>query len=149
MNWNVRIVAGIAVAIVFGLGAVLVLNHSGLCLAQARYLTDREIIDIGARDYLQRYLPINYAQWEPTRRPIAFDSVEDFLSRDPSCCTVTPTGRDGGVPAMFYRLRGDFAGFARIEYELEHAPPGGPDKEVVWVAVTNCGVPWNGVYWGH
>ena len=50
---------------------------------------------------------------------------------------------------MSYRLMGDFAGFVRIEYQLDQAPSGGPDKEVAWVAVTNCGVPWNGMYWGR
>lgn len=141
--------AAVALVALAAIGVVSALNYSGFCLPEARYLTEREIIDIGARDHLRSYLPINYAKWEPTRRPIAFSSVEDFMSRDPDCCTVTATGRDGGVPALFYRLMGDFAGFVRIGYELDRPRSGGPDMEVVWVAVTNCGVPWNGVYWGR
>jgi hypothetical protein len=149
MNRDAGIAVGAASVMVAMLGTAVALNYSGLCLSQARHLTKQEIIEIGVRHYLRRYLPINYAQWDPTHRPIAFSSVEDFLSRDPNCCTVTSTGRDGGVPSLFHRLMGDFAGFVRIEYELDQAPSGGSNKEVVWVAVTNCGVPWNGVYWGR
>jgi hypothetical protein len=126
-----------------------VLNLSGFCLSQGRFLTEREIIEIGASDYLRRYLPLNYEKFEPTDRPVAFTSIDDFMSKNPDCCSVTPTGRDDGEPPLFHRLSGRFAGFARIEYKLDEAVPGEPERRVVWVAVTNCGLPWNGIYWGH
>ena len=149
MSWGMRLGVVAIVPVLAVLVVVSALNYSGLCLLEGRFLTEQELIDIGARDYLQRYLPLNYAQWEPADRPMAFSSIEDFMLKNPDCCSVTPTGRDDGEPSLFDRLVGRFAGFAKIEYKLEEALPGKPEKRVVWVAVTNCGKPWNGVYWGH
>jgi hypothetical protein len=133
--------------------AVPTLSYSGFCLPEGRFLTDQEIIDIGARDYFQRYPPPNYApkdgSYVEVVRPIAYGSFDDFMLRNPNCCLVTQTGRDDGAPSLFHRLIGRFAGFARIEYQLEDSVHGAAGKNLVWVAVTNCGKPWNGVYWGH
>ena len=129
--------------------AVPTLSYSGFCLPEGRFLTDQEIVDIGARSYFQRYPPPNYGTFVKVVRPIAYTSFEDFMSRNPDCCSVTQTGRDGGESSLFHRLMGRFAGFVRIEYKLENDVPGAPDKNLVWVAVTNCGIPWNGIYWGR
>lgn len=143
----------LAVLILMAALAVPALPYSGFCLPKGRFLTDQEIIDIGARDYFQRYPPPNYApkdgSYVEVVRPIAYESFEDFMSRNPNCCSVTLTGRDGGVPSLSDRLFGRFAGFARIEYQLEDRVPEALGKNLVWVAVTNCGRPWNGVYWGR
>lgn len=125
------------------------LNLSGFCLSQGRFLTEPEIIEIGAREHFRRYPPASYGTFASVVRPIAYRSFNDFMSRNPECCSVTPTARDGGEPSLFHRLMGRFAGFVRIEYSLEDDVPEAPETNVVWVAVTNCGVPWNGIYWGH
>ncbi|WP_162917686.1 hypothetical protein [Dongia deserti] len=138
----------IAVSVAF-LVITAALNYSGFCISQGRFLSEGELIDIGARRYLKRFLPLNYDQFAPTERPVAFASVEEFLLRNPDCCSVTQKGRDDGVPALFHRIMGRFAGFVRIEYKLEETPPEGPAREVVWVAVANCGRPWNGINWGR
>jgi hypothetical protein len=125
------------------------LNYSGFCLSERRYLTEREVIDIGVREHFQKYPPAAYADFSKVVRPIDYASVGDFMVRNPKCCSVTETSREGVTPGLIDRLVGRFAGFVRIEYKLEDNVPGAPDKNVVWVAVTNCGKPWNGIYWGH
>jgi hypothetical protein len=37
----------------------LAADYSGLCVSRGRALNEREIIEIGTSQYLQRYLPIN------------------------------------------------------------------------------------------
>ncbi len=139
----------IAIVLIGSVGLALIptLNYSGFCLSQGRFLTDQEIIEIGASDYLQRYLPLNYEQFVPSDRPVAFSSLEDFMSKHPDCCSVTRAGRHDVEPSFFHRIMGHFAGFTRIEYEFDEPEPNGPEKRVVWVAVSNCGEPWNGISW--
>ncbi len=101
----------LAVLILMAALAVPALPYSGFCLPKGRFLTDQEIIDIGARDYFQRYPPPNYApkdgSYVEVVRPIAYESFEDFMSRNPNCCSVTLTGRDGGVHRQAQARRAD------------------------------------------
>jgi hypothetical protein len=134
------ILAGVAVLLISGL------NYSGFCLSESRYLTERELIEIGARDEFRFYPPHSYAGFvAEVKRPIAYSSFEDFISRNPNCCSLTRTGRKESAPTLAHRILGHFATFVRIEYRVEENAPDVPETTVSYVAITNCGIPWNGI----
>jgi hypothetical protein len=138
--------AYLAAAGVAAIAGVSALNYSGFCFSQGRFLAHAELIEIAARDYFRQYPPLNYTGFTAkAQKPIAYASFEDFTARNPECCSITRTGRDGGAPSPIESLLGRFAGFVRIEYRLEDDVPGAPATNVVHVAMTNCGVPWNGI----
>lgn len=146
MNRDVRIAAGTAAAIVAVLGTLLTLNYVGYCVPEGRFLSKQELVDIGLRDYFPSYPPLNYTGFQAqVKQPIVYSSLDDFVARNPDCCSLTSTARKGMTPTLFHRLLGHFASFVKIEYKLEEGMPGAPDKNVVWIAVTNCGFPWNGI----
>jgi hypothetical protein len=132
--------AGLAVLLTSGL------NYSGFCISEGRYLTERELIEIGARDEFRFYPPHNYVASDvEVRQPIAYGSFEDFVSRNPNCCSLTRTGRKDSVPTLSHRILGHFATFVRVEYRVEEGVPDVPETTVSYVAITNCGIPWNGI----
>ena len=147
MNRNVRIAVGaVAAAIAAMLATPLALNYSGFCLAERRYLTAQELIDIGVRDEFRFYPPHSYSGFvAEVQNPIEYVSFEDFISRNPNCCTLTRTGRKGSAPTLYHRLLGHFATFVRIGYRIEEDVPAAPPTTVSYIAVTNCGIPWNGI----
>jgi hypothetical protein len=137
----VAMFVGLAVFVV-----IPVLNYSGFCLSEGRYLTERELIDIGARDEFRFYPPHSYPGFTPeVRKPIAYRSFEDFVSRNPGCCSLTRLGRKGHAPTLLHRLLGHFATFVRVEYRVEEDVPDAPKTTVSYIAITNCDHPWNGV----
>jgi hypothetical protein len=144
MSWRFWTM-GAAVALV-AVGVVPSLNYSGFCLSEGRYLTDAELIDIARRDEFRFYPPHSYQGFAAEiRRPIEYSSYEDFVARNPNCCSVTRTGRKNFSPALFHRLAGNFATFVRVEYRVEEGVPDVPETYISHVAITNCGHPWNGV----
>jgi hypothetical protein len=125
---------------------IAALNYSGFCLPQGRYLTEQELIDIGARDEFRFYPPSHYPGFAATiHNPIPYDSFEDFISRNPNCCSLSRTGREGGAPTLLHRFSGYFATFVRVEYRVEEDAAGAPKTTVSYIAITNCGFPWNGI----
>jgi hypothetical protein len=146
MNRDVRIAVGGAAAIVTSLAALLALNYVGYCMPEGRFLSRKELIDVGLRDYFPSYPPPYYTGLHPqVQKPVAYASLDDFVARNPDCCSLTSTARKGMTPTLLHRLLGHFASFVKIEYKLEEGVPDAPDKNVVWIAVTNCGHPWNGI----
>lgn len=134
------ILAGLAVLLISGL------NYSGFCISEGRYLTERELIEIGARDEFRFYPPHNYVGSDAeVTQPISYGSFEDFVSRNPNCCSLTRTGRKNSVPTLFHRFLGHFATFVRVEYRVEESVPDVPETTVSYIAITNCGIPWNGI----
>jgi hypothetical protein len=146
MNRDVGIGAGIAASILAILGMPLALNYSGLCLAEGRYLAEQELIGIGLRSEFQSYPPRVYPGFgAEVTKPIAYPSFEDFVSRNPNCCSLSRTAREEFSPALFHRLAGNFATFVRVQYRVEEAVPDVPETYISQIAITNCGHPWNGV----
>lgn len=143
-----RFLALVILAFVIVLGALASLNYSGYCVRDARFLTQAELVDAGVRDYFASYPPPVYSNFVRVTAPIPYSSVEDFVSRNPNCCELNPTGRQGETPGLFSRILGRFAGYVRIDYMLEEATNNVPHTNLVRVAVSNCGRVWNGISWG-
>jgi hypothetical protein len=140
----IAVVAGASVLL--GLSAMALSNYSGVCLSRAQILSSSELIDIASRDHFNGYPDARYTlTGEQVQNPVKYLSYEDFMLRNPGCCTVTREGRQGMTPAFHQNLLGRFAGFVRLEYILELNSAGDPKFNVAWVAVTNCGTLWNGI----
>lgn len=134
------ILVGLAVPVISGL------NYSGLCISEGRYLTEQELIDIGIREEFRSYPPRTYPGLLPkVTKPIQYASFDDFIARNPNCCSLTRTAREDFSPAFFHRILGHFAGFVRMEYRVEEDVPDVPEMYVSHIAITNCGIPWNGI----
>ena len=143
MKWIMWLAMG---AVVLGLIGSSALNYSGFCFAQGRYLTEQELIEIGARDEFRFYPPSHYPGFvAEVAKPIPYNSFEEFVSRNPNCCSLTRTGRKGGAPTLIHRLLGHFATFVRVEYSVEEDVTDTPMTTVSYIAITNCGHPWNGI----
>jgi hypothetical protein len=136
----------VGASVLIGLSALAISNYSGVCLSRAQVLSSDELIKIASRDHFNGYPDLNYTlTGQEAQHPVKYLSYEDFMTRNPGCCTVTREGRSEMTPSIHHYLLGRFAGFVRIEYILEENTTGDPKYNVAWVAVTNCGTPWNGI----
>jgi hypothetical protein len=45
-----------------------------------------------------------------------YESLEDFYSTNPNCCTFSYIGQEGFIPSLIYRLKNDYEGTVIIRY---------------------------------
>jgi hypothetical protein len=92
------------------LGVPASLNYSGFCMSRGWWLGDEERIRIVIEEINRQYkLPIE-TKTEGTKYYIQekYESVEDFLNKNPNCCKVTSSGYfDLPAPNFLDRVMGN------------------------------------------
>lgn len=138
---------------------ILSLNYAGFCFAERRFLSDEEKIKIAIKYILSTYPPVidlfeerNEIVVKIGRNtpadPIRYDSMEDFLSQNPSCCKITKTmERSGYTVRLEHKLLGSVNTFVELKFKVKYVDEKGIVRTAMktrYVAVSNCGHPWSG-----
>lgn len=109
-----------------------VLNYSGFCFKELRYLSDDEkiqrvIAEINKGIFITGAGTItNPAIGEvgAIREPIPYESVEVFLKENPDCCTLIPKNGNyadiGHPPTLWQRIFGNVNYGVRMKYKLKY-----------------------------
>lgn len=74
--------------------------------------------------------------------PVTYLGIEDFLARNPDCCSFSTRGEDGFVPTPEWQERNSFYGFVNATFKAYYKKDGDTKREVVTtdeVAITTCG----------
>lgn len=137
--WGAAIVGSVSCA-------VTIMNYSGFCWDRNGFLSDVDLIDIATESYFSVYPPNRYVGMGAlVGSPIEYASHENFRDENPDCCEIIEQGRKGQTPSLSRRIAGEFRGFVRITYRLEQENEDRTGLNTVFVALTNCGTPWNGI----
>lgn len=132
-------------------------NTQGVCFVKMRSLSNEERINAAVDHLLQNIKPggrvfamreEGLVEVSPTDPDSIYQGVNDFLRRNPNCCSVTSVNAElGHSPGFSARLAGNFSSYVRVEYldpgDLDVALRG--KKKISYLAVTNCGDVWNGI----
>lgn len=74
-------------------GINLTLNASGVCISQARYWSDDELIEVAVRALAQaRYVDESKRIWKEMAIDDSEVAVQKFLKDNPRCCSLTRHG---------------------------------------------------------
>ena len=132
-------------------------NMQGVCYGKLRPLRDEERIRFAVNHLLQNIRPGGRAfamqgdrvvETQPPDPDFVYQGVDDFLRRNPACCSVVPVMGDlGHAPSAWSRLVGNFSGYVRIQYR-DPSDPDVAQRNVIrtsYLAVTNCGDVWDGI----
>lgn len=77
-----------------------------------------------------------------TLEPVTYLGIEDFVARNPGCCTFAPSGEDGFVPSPEWQEKNSFYGFVNARFKAYRVENGDGKNEVTstrLVAITTCG----------
>ena len=146
----------VVVAVAFGVGIVAcrsAWNYAGYCRDQGRLLTKDERIAIAIDYVLQTYppsirLPLGSRNLARPEKPIAYFSEANFRAENPNCCEEVSQLPEGEAPGLFAKTMGRFATFVRVKFRVKYRTESGAEEAQLaesYVAITNCGRPWNGI----
>jgi hypothetical protein len=130
------------------------LNVTGLCFAEGRYLSKAEIISKVVDDVYAYYPPeyYNVGKGENISAPISYNSRDEFASENPECCRIVSRTSKGFEVDMIHKLKGNAVALVEVEYRVEADTPNGassfqmkPGIKQSFYAVTNCGRVWSGI----
>lgn len=125
--------------------ASLTLLYNGFCLREGRWLSEEELI-MNAMQYAYKHYPPsritipNHGRKRITK-PIVYNDFEDFVERNPDCCSLSDVGRKGLTVSTLSRLSGSYARFVRVEFRVDSETH---HKNKGFIAVKNCGGGWIG-----
>lgn len=139
-----------------------ILNFSGYCLEEERYLSDEEKIQIAVRREIASYPPVlvrrqsaeeegvlrNFIVYERPDNPIYYDDIEEFYKINPNCCEVTSSGKDGHPRGIWNRLSGNTSDFVHVKYLVRYLAADGAEishEYETFPAISNCGSTWSGI----
>ncbi|MES2145215.1 MAG: hypothetical protein V4516_12865 [Pseudomonadota bacterium] len=77
-----------------------------------------------------------------TLGPVTYLGIEDFLARNPDCCSFSTRGEDGFAPTPEWQEKNSFYGFVSATFKAYYTKDGDTLKEVATtneVAITTCG----------
>jgi hypothetical protein len=109
------VVIGIVLAI--GLSVIEYLNFTGYCYAEARYLSDDELIKAVIANAL-RHVP-------DTAEITHYSSIDDLLAKNPDCCAVHRQDRgvfEGLLPGIWVRTFGWYIAAVEVAYRYRETP---------------------------
>jgi hypothetical protein len=122
---------------------------SGFCIAEKRYLTDSELMDIAVdnvrRSHLAHYN--NKSGLGVSGSLIRYADLNEFKTVNSNCCSLSPTAQEGFKPPWSRKLFGRFRTFVRVNYAEESASgdQSTPIMREAFIAVTNCGKAGDGI----
>lgn len=125
-------------------------NYAGICITNKTYLSDKDVISLAVSDIFQSH--IASIEYEKSKKGdttlVEYKNIEDFIARNPSCCSLTRSAKDGFEVALENRLLlGTFRSFVRIEFlqRMDPNDPAHPKRKIGYLAVKNCGDVWSGI----
>jgi hypothetical protein len=125
------------------------LNYRGYCFAEERYLTDQELTKIAVMDVFQSHAAFyRYKSGRTeTGTLISYRNVDEFEELNRGCCKLTNYGKEGFTPSLSRRLAGYFRTFVHVNYMKERPFKNlsVPSQNDVYIAISNCGRPGNGL----
>lgn len=148
--YSVLIVVGVFVLYLF---TVMVLNYTGYCFKQGRYLSDEEKIDTAINYILGTYPPaIDYYEKQGNkvvkvgrtrpRTPLYYESKDEFIALNTNCCELTMIARENYGIRLSSRLFGTVSTFVHVSYLVRYFDKDGSlrkRKIESYVPISNCG----------
>lgn len=146
-----------------------VINYSGYCFTEKRYLSEHEKITAAVTYIINRmgaypqpviaFSTVYYAdvaqgdirtrvrvkRWAES--PLIYSSVDELYRQNEGCCELVPQGTEGYRPSIWHRLSGKTSVLVRVKYSVrfvdfdENMRTG---KINAYLPVSNCGVVWSG-----
>lgn len=112
------------------------LVYNGFCVAERRWLGEQEMLDIAKLSMFEHYPPQSFripgVFSKKIERHVQYKDFDDFVNRNPNCCSLSQTGWKGLSVDFIYRLRGYSAGFVRVEYAAD--ADGLTQEDKIWIA---------------
>ena len=149
-----------------GIISLQTLVYRGFCVAEQRWLGEEELFDIAMRNVFDNYPPQRFripgVYAKKIERPIQYRDYNDFIRRNPDCCSMSKTGWKGITVGFSHRLTGYSAGFVRVEFAADADELPAEDKARIlsrfsssfehkineknlsYVPIENCGEVWRG-----
>ncbi len=131
------------------------LNYSGLCVREARWLSDDEFFKSAVKRTLRIYPYVRIRSEKQveedgkiitkmvTSKPkgfLPYQSLEEFMAVNNNCCTFEEP-IEGFKPSLLDKVTGFFANFVTVRYQILY--PGdsskNSDRGRLTFAMTNCG----------
>lgn len=106
-----------AIVLAIGLSVIEYFNFTGYCYAEARYLSDDELIETVIAGFL-KHVP-------DTAEIVQYSSVEDVLARNPDCCAVHRRHRgvfEPLLPGIWVRTFGWYIAAVEVAYRYRETP---------------------------
>ena len=129
--------------VVLLLGAWGGLNTTGFCIAERRYLTDAEQIEVAMNNvYQSNIADYKYRSGVGSLGPLVkYANFDEFKALNSDCCSLTPVAKEGFRGSMMRQMLGTFRAFVDVKYREENTSSGQNSnlKKEVFIAVTNCG----------
>ncbi len=100
-------------------------NYAGICLKNASWLNDKEIINLAVKRILLRQKTKHFHTDGTITidEPIPYKSVNEFLGNNPQCCNVSAVldTPEGTMHAPFIdKITGHFHKFVTINYQKRY-----------------------------
>lgn len=139
-------------------GHLVRLTYAGYCHAAEKYLTDDEKIRVALVDLLKKHPPVvmrssveaNVFNMSPPDNPILYRNVDDFLSRNPDCCSVryhtfpAPEMQPDVMPPLSDILTGTATRVVIVTYLVRFKDERNVEQSVkttTYLHINNCGAP--------
>jgi hypothetical protein len=107
----------IVVALLCAVALVEVLNFTGFCYSQVRYLRDQELIDAAIQ-----YRLADVGDYYLSRGAKKYNSVAEFHEINPHCCRLSKWGHPGlGEEGIWLRVIGWYVVVADLWYRFRDA----------------------------
>lgn len=118
-----KIIVSCVAIVIFGLIILEGFIYNGFCVAERRWLGEEELFDIAKRRVFKYYPPQRFripgVISKNIKNHIQYEDFDDFVRRNPDCCSLSETGWKGMTVGVFHRLTGHSAGFVRVEYAAD------------------------------
>lgn len=126
--------------------AAIVMSTSILASAETQCsepIGPEAALDAGVTAVFESHMATNFLNGEGGfLGSVTYQGLEDFLARNPGCCTFSRSGSEGFVPTPEWQERYSFYGFVSATYKAYRVKDGAAEKEVdrtTEVAITTCG----------
>jgi hypothetical protein len=100
-------------------------------------------LKVGVEEIYSTHSKTKYATFDgDTFESVSYSRPDDFIARNPGCCSFSLSGEDGFRPTEEWRKENSFYGFVRASFKAYRAVKGEKESEVTItqsVVVTSCG----------
>ena len=111
------------VIIVLFVTSPIAISYSGFCMAEKRWLSDEEMFDIAIRETFKNYPPkrsrIKGTVSKKIERPVKYEDFDDFVRRNPNCCSWLKTDPLAREVGFWYWVNGNRREFVLVEYAAD------------------------------
>jgi hypothetical protein len=134
-------------------------NYLGYCAGTGRVLTDSEKLNIVVTLIATRdpgLVPIRSSSpkgeivmgYKRPKQFLPYTSAQEFLQKNPDCCSVVSSTPDGATVSLWDRLTGRISAYVHARYRVPYLTDDGKVEEASfdeYHAITNCGHVWSGI----